>query len=239
MKRTVAVCLIFCALLCGCQKDAGAVDQGDGTTVKDEQHTSVNNGTAGDDTNADATRLSYYEQLVGELQAEILNLKTVIYANRVEYESRLEALQTGKDETEPPAVDQPTVNQPTGDTVTVRQYRYTVAEGRATLTAYLGTDKSVTIPSEIDGYPVAAIGDRCFLDNATLTEVTIPTGVTEIGWFAFSGCVALKSVQIPETVTAIDYGAFQNCDSKMTVACSAGSYAERYAHSYGMAVKRI
>ncbi len=238
MKKTVAICLILCALLCGCQKDAGAVEQGDGTTAKEEQNTSVNNGTAGDGTNADATRLSYYEQLVGELQAEILNLKTVIYANRVEYESRLEALQTGKDETEPPTSDVPTTDQPTGETVTAQPYRYTVAEGRATLTAYLGTDKSVTIPSEIDGYPVTAIGDRCFLDNATLTDVTIPTGVTHIGWFAFSGCVALKSVQIPETVAAIDYGAFQNCDAKMTVACAAGSYAERYAHSYGMAVVR-
>ena len=37
MKKTVAICLILCALLCGCQKDAGAVEQGDGTTAKEEQ----------------------------------------------------------------------------------------------------------------------------------------------------------------------------------------------------------
>ena len=233
MKRTVAICLIFCALLCGCQKTAGSLESDD-TTVKEEQNTSVNDGASGGGSNADATRLAYYEELVGELQAEILNLKTVIYANRVEYESRLEALQAERDEAE-----KPTVDQPTGETVTEKQFQYTVADGKATLTAYLGSGRTVAIPSEIDGYPVTAIGDRCFLDNASLSEVTIPTGVTAIGWFAFSGCVSLKSVQIPASVTAIQYGAFQNCDAKMTVACLAGSYAERYAHSYGMAVKHI
>lgn len=234
MKRTVAVCLIFCALLCGCQKDAGTADLGNDTPIKDEQQNATGGGTAGEDTGGDATRLAYYEQLVSDLQAEILNLKTVIYANRVEYESKLEALQTGNNETAPPPEEEP----PSADSESSRQFRYTVTDGKATLTAYVGRDLRVTVPSEIDGYPVTAIGDRCFFENITLTEVSIPTSVTEIGWFAFSGCVALKAVEMPVSVTSISYGAFENCDAQMTVICPSGSYAERYAQSYGLAVKR-
>ena len=164
MKRTVAVCLIFCALLCGCQKDAGTADPGNDTPIKDEQQNATGGGTAGENTGGDTTRLAYYEQLVSDLQAEILNLKTVIYANRVEYESKLEALQTGNNETAPPPEEEP----PSAESESSRQFQYTVTDGKAKLTAYVGTDKRVVIPSEIDGYPVTAIGDRCFFKRSTV-----------------------------------------------------------------------
>lgn len=236
MKRTITLCLIFCALLCGCQKETGNADNQTDMTVKDEQNTQTNqNSTGGGD--GDQTRLAYYEQLVNELQQQVLNLKTEIYANRVEYESRIDELEAGRTpEGDSPSNSAPPTQNQGASAAT--SFRYTVENGAVTLTSYIGTGKTVEIPTTIDGCPVVAIGDRAFLDHAALTSVTIPEGVTHIGWFAFSGCVSLKSVTMPASVSSINYGAFENCDSKMTVVCHAGSYAEAYANSYGMIVQK-
>ena len=224
MKKTVALCLILGTLLCGCQKetDGTAADTKD-PPVKNEQNQTIGStDTSQSGSQEDQTRLAYYEQLVNELQQEVLNLKTEIYTNRVEYEAHIEELKASQ--------------APSGSTSPSALFQYTVTNGQATLTAYIGKDKAVDIPTTVDGYPVVAIGDRTFLDNAALTSVTIPQGVTSIGWFAFSGCVSLEYVSIPDSVETISYGAFQNCDTQMTVSCPIGSYADRYAQSYGLKI---
>ncbi len=223
MKKTVALCLILGTLLCGCQKETnGTADDPPDPPVKDEQNHTNGSNASQSGSQEDQTRLAYYEQLVNELQEEVLNLKTEIYTNRVEYEAHIEELKASQ--------SQGGSNSPSA------LFQYTVNNGQATLTAYIGKDKVVEIPTAVDGYPVVAIGDRTFLDNAALVSVTIPQGVTSIGWFAFSGCVSLEYVSIPNSVEAISYGAFQNCDTQMTVSCPIGSYADRYAQSYGLKI---
>jgi len=51
----------------------------------------------------------------------------------------------------------------------------------------------VNIPSEINGTPVTTIGNAAFRDSS-VTSVTIPASVTEIGANAFAGCTNLTSV---------------------------------------------
>src|SRR6478609_4271367 len=53
-----------------------------------------------------------------------------------------------------------------------------------TITGYTGTSTEVTIPSEIEGKPVTVSGSSA-MDNAGLTSVTIPIGITRIESFAF------------------------------------------------------
>lgn len=239
MKKTIATCLILSALLCGCQRETGQAN--DPPDTETEQGTGTNGEQTGTPTDEADTRLAYYEQLVNELQQKVLDLKTEIYANRVEYEAQLDALRE-QVSSKPPASGETTDGENKDDTTQEPEreqlFSYKIENGAATLTAYRGSDKTVVIPSSLDGYRVVAIGDRAFADHASLTSVVIPEGVTSIGWFAFSGCVSLQTVTIPASVTSISYGAFQNCDSKMTVVCASGSYAERYAQSYGMAVKK-
>lgn len=71
-------------------------------------------------------------------------------------------------------------------------------------------DKDIVIASSINGIPVTRIDDYAFEDHE-LNSVTIPNGVTSIGYCAFSGCF-LKSIKIPNSVTNIDHGAFQYCN---------------------------
>lgn len=62
-----------------------------------------------------------------------------------------------------------------------------------TITGYNGTDTVVVIPSKINGVTVETIGNAAFRDSS-VTSVTIPASVTEIGSNAFAGCTNLTSV---------------------------------------------
>ena len=80
-----------------------------------------------------------------------------------------------------------------------------------------GTD--VVIPSQIDGKPVAAIGNSAFRDSDTglglgITSVIIPNTITSIGVNAFKGN-KLTNVEIPSSITRIGDYAF--ADNKITL----------------------
>ena len=48
-----------------------------------------------------------------------------------------------------------------------------------------------------------------------MTSLTLPSGVTKIGWDAFEGCSGLTSLVIPSSVTSIEGEAFKGC-SRLT-----------------------
>ena len=50
-----------------------------------------------------------------------------------------------------------------------------------------------------------------FYDNYVIKTITISSGVTSIGDFAFNGCTNLTSVTIPDSVTSIGDRAFERC----------------------------
>lgn len=62
-----------------------------------------------------------------------------------------------------------------------------------TITKYAESDTVVVIPSKINGVTVETIGHGAFRDSS-VTSVTIPASVTEIGSNAFAGCTNLTSV---------------------------------------------
>lgn len=96
-------------------------------------------------------------------------------------------------------------------------YEYTVSNGAATITDYLGGDTVITIPSEINGYPVKKIGNYAFESCYSLTSVTIPNSVTSIGESAFQYCADLLSVVIPDSVKIIGDSAFNLCSGLESV----------------------
>ena len=50
-----------------------------------------------------------------------------------------------------------------------------------TITKYTGTESTVILPSTINSWHVTKIGEDALKDNTTITSVTIPASVTEIG----------------------------------------------------------
>ena len=72
--------------------------------------------------------------------------------------------------------------------------------------------KSVSIKSG-----VTCIGDYAFENCTCLTGITIPNSVTSIGRSAFHDCSSLMSIAIPSSVTSIGGSAFYGCSSLTSV----------------------
>ncbi|MBO5015867.1 MAG: leucine-rich repeat protein, partial [Bacteroidaceae bacterium] len=56
-----------------------------------------------------------------------------------------------------------------------------------------------------------------FSGCSSLTSISIPPSVTQIGGSAFSGCSSLTSISIPPSVTGIGYRAYSECYNLMSV----------------------
>lgn len=104
--------------------------------------------------------------------------------------------------------------------------------GVVTIKGYIGSNKNIIIPSELNGHPVRCLGssafytnaltnviipdsvfiiaDFCFVDSA-LQHISIGQNVTYIGWSAFNGCLGLSNIIIPSAVTSIGVSAFSYC----------------------------
>ena len=92
-------------------------------------------------------------------------------------------------------------------TKTVDGLTMQISGGEATVTAWNKTAEHVTIPDEVDGYPVSAIGPSVF--TYRLSSVTLPEGLKEIGNRAFYGS-GITSIELPEGLRKIGENAFAN-----------------------------
>jgi hypothetical protein len=86
----------------------------------------------------------------------------------------------------------------------------TVYDGALTIAKYSGTGDAVVIPAAIQGQPVVAIGREAF-SAARLKKVVIPDHIVRIEEQAFVYCASLAEVAIGRGVTNIGAGAFRNC----------------------------
>ncbi|MGM9683701.1 MAG: leucine-rich repeat protein [Eubacteriales bacterium] len=209
MKRILSsvICIIMCAaLLFSC-----------GKTEKDE-------GEVPDTYNS-------YSSRINSLESKLLELQQSQYVSDAEYQKQLDELKNQISVLESSAKEN---NSDTGGNKqdTKPNFVYTVKDGKATITGYSGNEVYLIIPSEIDGFKVAGIGESAF-SGSELTYVVIPDGVEIIDWFAFYNSPTLSGITIPASVTSIGYSAFDNCASGFTIYCEHESYAQQYAASYG------
>ena len=90
---------------------------------------------------------------------------------------------------------------------------YLAENGTATLYNWRENlvDGTLTLPSEVDGLPVTAIGKLAFADRDDIVRVIIPEGVTKIDSGAFRSCSNLQEVVLPESLTDLGAEAFKRC----------------------------
>lgn len=89
--------------------------------------------------------------------------------------------------------------------------KYIKVSNGITITQGCRVTGELTIPDQIDGLPVTAIGSLAFYNCTRLKSVIIPSGVLSIGNSAFAHCSRLKSVIIPSSVLSIGISAFAHC----------------------------
>ena len=70
----------------------------------------------------------------------------------------------------------------------------------------IGTEGTITIPANVNGYSVIHIGSNAFYECKKVTNVIIPNSVTTIGDGAFYKCTSLTSITLPRSVTSIGEG---------------------------------
>ncbi len=69
----------------------------------------------------------------------------------------------------------------------------------------------LTIPSEIEGYPVTRICYNAFNMCYGISEINLPDTIKQIDSRAFAGCVCLRKINIPKNVESIGTLAFMDC----------------------------
>jgi hypothetical protein len=112
-------------------------------------------------------------------------------------------------------------------TVTLNNGTLTVS-GNGGMAAYLNLSdrpwdgNSGDITSVVVESGVTSVGFNAFSSFSTMTSVTLPEGLTAIGLNAFNSCSSLQSITIPSTVTSISEGAFFGCSAMTSVTLPEG-----------------
>lgn len=106
----------------------------------------------------------------------------------------------------------------------ISDFTYTLDDsGNATITAYNGSESSLTIPSTIDGYNVTTVGSHAFDESRnstnghTIKNVVISEGIKRIELLAFAKCTNLESVKLPESLTFLDMQTFTQCSNLKSI----------------------
>lgn len=107
---------------------------------------------------------------------------------------------------------QPSPQAPVSDVPEVKEeenYKYTITDGNASITQYIGEQMAVEIPETLEEAPVKEIYSGAFY-NKDVESVVVPDGVEKIGMVAFGNCQNLETVVLPDSVHELYNSVFTN-----------------------------
>lgn len=100
-------------------------------------------------------------------------------------------------------------------------YQYSVnSDGKTAvlLSALLpGKVTDTSVPEEINGYKITALGSKAYIGNFYLEKIEIPSHIKSIGAQAFMSCNELKEVIVGDGITDIPDDCFFSCPKLVTV----------------------
>ncbi len=103
-----------------------------------------------------------------------------------------------------------TLRTPTNEMGFENGYTFVNLDDGSVMITEADVSGDVSVPAELAGKKVTAIGDGAFFEMASITSMTLPEGVESIGIYAFSDCTALENISIPSSVWRISPFAFDN-----------------------------
>lgn len=123
-----------------------------------------------------------------------------------------------------------------------KQYEYVISKkGTVKLTKYIGEDAEVTIPEEIDGYPVLDYAADCFKGNSIIKTINWMKRIVNIKNESFKDCVNLETINLYDGLEKIGSKSFRNCkklkhicipSSVTFIGIDAFTSSEKYAEIY-------
>ena len=123
------------------------------------------------------------------------------------------------------------------ETFTSGDYEYAMLDaGTIEITNYYGSADHLAIPATLDGKTVTSIGDSAFYYRKSLTSVSIPDSVEQIGTNPFVACSNLKTISVsPEHpyFATIDGVLFRKAD-KTLISYPAGISSSTYTIPQGI-----
>lgn len=94
------------------------------------------------------------------------------------------------------------------------------------ITAYEGTAETISVPSQIDSYPVKTIGKKAFLGNRYMRHIIFPDTIETVGDWALSRCYGLQKITIPKRDITFGRQVFQKSNhlNDISIEGNGGSY---------------
>lgn len=85
------------------------------------------------------------------------------------------------------------------------------------IVSYIGNGTVVSIPPTINGIRIKGIAPQAFANQALITALIVPEGVTRIKEIAFGAMSGLINIVLPSSLTELGRDVFFNCTSLRTV----------------------
>lgn len=93
----------------------------------------------------------------------------------------------------------------------MRQMNFKEVNGMMTLINYEGVENNVTVPDTVNGCPVTAIGAKAFLSCKSITDLTLPPSVSQIGDWAFAHMKQLTRLNLSAHSYTLGKDIFLDC----------------------------
>lgn len=94
------------------------------------------------------------------------------------------------------------------------EWQYELENGGATITGFIGTSKTISVPSKVNGERVKKVTALNTNNSKTsITSISFASGIEELGNGICKGYLSLERVSLPDTLVTIGSDAFFGCAS--------------------------